>query len=442
MEACESPWSRIPPELTSDIARHNAHDADSLRAMCLASKAMRSAALEHLFSVIHFACAQDLSEWENILLRTPGLEIVVKKVKFSDPNLGSSHRRKLQSPQELRHAVVPPIFSSMANVLIVEWDAGKIDISMAVAHMALFPNMKELHLRRIEFPSFDELAMLLCACGKLRVLSLDYIRVVPHGKDRFKEHPPFDLTGLEELAVENCLDLGFVVSLTKVSQPTRLSSLTCHIWWTAIGSLEPVFRLVTPSLVNLELHLLSTCDLEITRLVDSVKRIPALPTLNMLSIPLYPGMREAVHVLGALEAAPNITKLVFPIMLYRQTADSACEYFLKIIYTVFPWAHPESMKNVLTRKFPLLQQIKFQMRVPRASTIHFRRRLRRRMERRLRSRLELIGADITEYLELGWFDEEWNPVTYSKSSGKPHWKLHTGIEESETEESDCDSELI
>jgi hypothetical protein len=85
----------------------------------------------------------------------------------------------------------------MANVLIVEWDTGNIDISMAVAHTALFPNMKELHLRRICFPDFDELAMLLSACGKLRALSLDHTRVLPHGNGRLCEHPPFDLTGLE-----------------------------------------------------------------------------------------------------------------------------------------------------------------------------------------------------------------------------------------------------
>jgi hypothetical protein len=51
----------------------------------------------------------------------------------------------------------------MPNVLSVEWNADKINISMAVAHMTLFPNIKELRLSNVEFPGLDDLAMLLCA---------------------------------------------------------------------------------------------------------------------------------------------------------------------------------------------------------------------------------------------------------------------------------------
>lgn len=46
-------------------------------------------------------------------------------------------------------------------------------------------------------------------------------------------------------------------------------------------------------------------------------------------------MREAVHILDALEAAPNITELL-SITLYDKTADLDYAYFLTIINEIFP----------------------------------------------------------------------------------------------------------
>ncbi|KAJ7323000.1 hypothetical protein DFH08DRAFT_818119 [Mycena albidolilacea] len=149
------------------------------------------------------------------------------------------------------------------------------------------------------------------------------------------------------------------------------------------------------------------------KLARSVRTIPVLPTLNMLSVALLP-MREAVHILDALEAAPNITELVLSITLYDKTADLDYAYFLTIINKKFPWVSSESTKSVLTRKFPLIQRIGFHFYAQRNSVIHFRRGLRRKMERQLRARLGLTGDDVGEYLEVRWFDRELKPVAYSK----------------------------
>jgi hypothetical protein len=52
-------------------------------------------------------------------------------------------------------------------------------------------------------------------------------------------------------------------------------------------------------------------------------------------------------------------------------------------------------------------------------------------------------AGITEFLEVEWLDEKYTPVTYSKTKGKPPWKIQNrahGYKEPETEASDCESE--
>jgi len=92
------------------------------------------------------------------------------------------------------------------------------------------------------------------------------------------------------------------------------------------------------------------------------------------------------------------------------------------------------------QKFPLIQRIGFYFCAPRTSGMHFRRGLRRRMERELKNRLQETGADLGEYLEVGWLDSNFNPVVYSKTNGKPRWKLPPDVTEPETEQSDCESD--
>jgi hypothetical protein len=104
-------------------------------------------------------------------------------------------------------------------------------------------------------------------------------------------------------------------------------------------------------------------------------------------------MREAVHILDALEAAPNITELL-SITLYNKTADLDYAYFLTIINEIFPWVPSGSMGGILMRKFPLIQRIGFHFCARRNSVIHFRHGLRQKMEQQSHARLELTGDDV------------------------------------------------
>ncbi|KAJ6575325.1 hypothetical protein B0H19DRAFT_1372151 [Mycena capillaripes] len=457
----ESAWSRIPPEIIHEIAAHNADDVPSLRVMSLVSKTIRSFAIEHLFSMIHFACAHDFTIWHTMLRRTPKLQTIVKRVKFSDAGRNRTERgRTVRSRKKLSGAVVPPKISVMPNVRVVEWDGEDIVVSMAVAYMALFPNIQELCLNNLDLDGFDELARLLATCGSLRALSFRGVQAEDFGLDLGLEDewtpPPtvsrellaFDLTALEELEVIECGDpdreSDYLVQMIEKSQPTGLKSLTFTEGFAgeepcSLTAMDKLLRLAASSLVNLSLGLDSYGSImgnpEVTEILS---RLPAFPALNLFSISLNSNGLETQRVLDALPA-PNLTVLNFQIMF----GDEAYEIYSDFgdILHALPPCHSdsaESMKSVLKRKFPLIRQIGFYFCAPRNSTVHYKRGLRRRMERRLKARLEEVGAEVAEYLEVGWLDDKLNPVVYNKKNGKPSWRLSPPSVEPESEASDCE----
>jgi hypothetical protein len=260
---------RFPAEIELEVAAHLAEDKTSLRAMSLVSKRMRLLAIEHLFSVVNFVCAQDFSQWLNMLHRTPRLRTVVRRVAFLDTNIfWAACLRDMRSLElrQLRDAVVPPEIPIMPNVRVVHWGMTSIEISMAVAYMALFPNIKELSLYKVQVPGFDELAKLLGACGVLRVLSFNDTHI--EGDSRrggfgllgtVEKHKwPLDLSALEELAVKDCFDEHeYLIDLLVKSHPTGLRSLTFSegvvdcLPPSSIPAMVKLLRLAAPSLVNL-----------------------------------------------------------------------------------------------------------------------------------------------------------------------------------------------
>ncbi|KAJ7044796.1 hypothetical protein C8F04DRAFT_1228546 [Mycena alexandri] len=438
--------SQIPIEIWHEIAAHNADDRPSLFAMALVSTALHFSAIEQLFSSVCFSCDQDISWWNTMVERTPRLQTIVRTVTFS----GYPRSGWAQSPKRLREAVVPPQILPMPNVRIVQWNASSIDISMAVQHLALFPNMKELHLSNMKFNSFDDIARLLGACGPLRVLSFrDTDRVEDSDSDSDFEIPravqpantpwTLDLTAIEELTFIDCgPEDVFLFGLMENSWPARLKSLTFDGEYRCSGpEMEKFLRLVAPSLVNLAVYSHPERDEEL-QVVEMFKRLPAFPALNTLSLSLDAGSHAeaAITVLGS---APLLSTIILQIPLLNEDEEDDREYFREIIGSAFPWRKRESMKCAVTKKFPLIRRIVFHFRVPDNSPIHFRRGLRRWMERQLSERLEETREDLTEYLKVGWFDYDLNPVEYSKTTGKPQWKLRN-LPEPDTESSEYESE--
>ncbi|KAJ7243777.1 hypothetical protein C8J57DRAFT_1725959 [Mycena rebaudengoi] len=459
-------WFRIPAEIADQIAGHN--DVPSLRAMALVSKTMRSSAINHLFSFIHFACAADISFWNGMLDQTPTLGSVVKK--------------ELDVVYPLDGVSILPMIISMPSVKVVEWldYSGHFTLDMQIAYMALFSNLDSLHLKFVSFDSFVDFTKLLAACGRVKGLSLEYTGVGDDelesesdgdelesdsddsdgpAPDSIVQQPRvhrvpsvFDLTELEELNV-NSTEAGedFLVRLIKQSPPARLKRLALgsfsyiperqQIPCSALA-MEKLLRLGAASLVHLAIQPTFPKASQNRDFLEMFRRLPAFPELRSLTIWLGPN-RQAEWMLAALAAAPNLTTITF-----RLTFDEGWdeeqqrEGFNEVLRVVFPWGGFESMKTVLIGKFPLLCRVAFHFGAFRDSDIHFRRGVRRRMERRLKERLEETGADIAEYLELEWLDEDYNLLAYSKMNGKPLWTVerHSWSREPETEASDWESE--
>ncbi|KAJ7669377.1 hypothetical protein DFH06DRAFT_1294162 [Mycena polygramma] len=415
--------------------------------MCLVSKTMRSLAVEHLFSSIRFGCEQDLSFWETMVPRTPRLQTIVKKVTFCetgfededwimrDPAVYSPRRR-------LREAVVPPQISPMPNVRIVEWEGDSdmyLAVPMAVAYMSLFPNVEALGLDYITFDGLDEAAKLLGACGRLKVLSTfnTNARVKTLCSTVGQEISPFDFTALEELTIDfyTCL-----LPLVTSSSPAGLLSFRYVNFGIDddIQAAETVLQHAASSLTNLDLAMAPSSTFDdpddLRLMVELFGRLPALPALRTLAL----SVTQAEPILNESTAPALITLILRIPLLFFGSVELDCAIFDEILQTFLPWGgRSESMRSALTHKFPLLRRITFHFCVAQQSPIHFRRGLRRRVERQLMKRLEETGADIAELVELDWLDDDYDPVVYSKTSGKPPWKLAPGTLEPETEASDC-----
>ncbi|KAF8215874.1 hypothetical protein K438DRAFT_1799605 [Mycena galopus ATCC 62051] len=199
--------------------------------------------------------------------------------------------------------------------------------------------------------------------------------------------------------------------------------------------MDKLLRLASLSLVNLCLVLDSFGLEDVHEVVKMLRQLPAFPTLDTLSLALND---QAEHMLEALQSIPKLTRLNLRIILGGDSDNEIREDFREILSEAFPWGGSRSMKSALTQKCPLLRQIGIFFCVSRTSTMHFRRGSRARMERELTDCLDETRADLSEYLQVGWLDSEFNPILYSKTNGKPqNWKLPEGFIEPETEGSDA-----
>ncbi|KAJ7676475.1 hypothetical protein B0H17DRAFT_125098 [Mycena rosella] len=229
------PWSRLPSELAREVTGHNADDVPALRALSLVSKAMRSLAIEELFSVIRFGCAEDVAQWPEMLDRTPRLGNVVRKVKFSrGPNRSwlQGYRNPVTTP--LSDSAIPPIIPPMLSVRVVEWHdtnaryGVSFQLGMAVAYMALFPKVQKVYLSNIYFDRRSSLTKFLGVCGTLKVLSLLDTYPTVSGSESDSSDvsgtpDSFDLTELEELVVSSTY-IGHKDFLIPLLERSRLLS--------------------------------------------------------------------------------------------------------------------------------------------------------------------------------------------------------------------------
>ncbi|KAJ7098219.1 hypothetical protein C8R44DRAFT_748082, partial [Mycena epipterygia] len=262
----------------------------------------------------------------------------------------------------------------------------------------------------------------------------------------------------------------YVVELLEISPPAALKSLSfgvdfgacgCGLQPCAITTIKKVVELGARSVINLAIEptfgLGDSEEFLNMAVLEIFDCLPVLPTLDSLTIWLSPNY-QAEGLINRL-TAPNLTTLIFRIVFNQRNYGH--EYVLHsddfnlMLETVFPWGPyvSGSMKRPLTRKFPLLRQIRFHFCAYRTSDLHSKRGLRRQIERRLKERLKETGADVEEYLELAWLDEDYNLVTYgdceSDNSDEKASDCESGSSEeasdsksgdSDEEASDCESD--
>ncbi|KAJ7636881.1 hypothetical protein FB45DRAFT_907605 [Roridomyces roridus] len=430
--------------------------------MSLVSRATRFLAIMHLFSSISFTCVEDFEWWLSMLERTPDLANLVQRVKFDDRDTTRSRRcLGRRSVRRLSESSIAPIIPPLPRVHLVEWNARgeQPPIQMMTAHMSLFPHLQRLQLTNTFFASFARFAALVGACGQLRCLSFKDITAidVPQSDSEspveFTPSDPItpDLTALDELRVQGFdTEPGygeFVARLIQEYPPTQLQTLIFgHVLEDmveacSLAATETLLKLAAPSLVNLVLAP-SFLDPSNDHISAMFGRLPVFAALETLTIWLGPN-QLAEAVVNTLQGAPNLTRLNFRIPLYHDYYEEVRDELIGMLFEVFPWHGADSMKTVVTRKFSSCRKIAFQFCAPCDSEVHFRRGARRRLERRLEEELEESGADLDgEYLQMEWLDEDFRPIVYRATNGKPFWAWTTTLqlEEPETEASDCESE--
>ncbi|KAJ6600043.1 hypothetical protein DFH09DRAFT_1271567 [Mycena vulgaris] len=220
----------------------------------------------------------------------------------------------------------------------------------------------------------------------------------------------FNLTGLEELAVRSSSgEMGeWLLHLVERSPPTKLKSLSFDKFMYPESEPCSIAAMKKDLAIQRPLPHKSSCgtvgQLGGNQSLGIFSRLPTFPSLQSLTIWLGPN-REAERLVETFPAAPNLSTIIFRIGLEEN--EENCDHF------------------------PLIQRIGFHFCAPRESDMHFRCGM---LEK------DAGGCGGTSRME--WLDGDYNPVTYSKKSGKPlqPWNVfrHSSHREPETQASDCD----
>ncbi|KAJ7753830.1 hypothetical protein B0H16DRAFT_1459300 [Mycena metata] len=290
----------------------------------------------------------------------------------------------------MKDAAMPPTIPVMPNVTIVEW-----------------------HI-------YGEFARFLSACGSPKVLSFQDLAF-----DRFfygtGDTTPFGLKALEKLSVIACgspldhiwnFNRDSIAGLITAAQP-KLKSLsfvgrstyrdTCSLF-----SIDKILRIAIPNLVNL------TIDSDFFRkpcpglLQAQTRRIPSG------YLPLCPNSQLSGRTFDRTQLQPRGRENY----LCAERRSRTHHADLQIRFT--PRAYEHFHRD---RFLQVLEQIGFHFCAPYKSELHLRRGPRRRVEALLRARLQETGADVAEFLQLEWLDDEYTPVVYGETTGKARWEL-------------------
>ncbi|KAJ6541456.1 hypothetical protein B0H19DRAFT_1268455 [Mycena capillaripes] len=278
-------------------------------------------------------------------------------------------------------------------------------------HMVLFPNVKKPHLHDMDLCNFGAFVNLLGACEQLKSLYFhsvtpDEEHSDPEEEEEWPQETPLDLTALEELVAVEC---GLQ------SQPKMLSfgDSLFEEPYSVLGT-EKLLRFYASSLVNLRHSYMPTVNIfckiseDYGDLAYATDERAVLDMFRALSTVMQGGVFHRRAQRRTASHHVDFSNRLAPGRRAGQLGGVA-----KSLDGILSWRTADSMKAVLTLKFPRLQRLAFHFCAPRDSEMHFRAALRKRMKRQLKDRLE-------QSVRIECFDEKYNL--------KP-----------ETEASDCES---
>ncbi|KAF7327923.1 hypothetical protein MKEN_00372300 [Mycena kentingensis (nom. inval.)] len=403
-------WTTLPAEVADEIAAHNSNDLPTLRSMCLASKAIREAAVEHLFSVILFACVEDLDYWMDILQRTPQLRASVKTVRLSAGEMNNNRRGPNSASTPLVNAPTVPQLPAFRGAKTVECRSfrGPDAIAFIASYMVLFPNMREL---RLHYLTEDEggvrISRLLASCPPLQSLVLDWVFAYPSQSPSNAAHPSpfksadFDWTCLEKLAIIGGTEYGmeYLQDLVAKFPPSTLKSL--HFRGSAnerrgdgggerayYPAMETLLRKAAPRLEHLRLDpsfgVRNGMWFDTNGPTQSFNTmfsiLPTFPELTTISLEIRINL-QVPFVLSQI-AAPKLETIALQINLDSRRENHVEEYVPEALSKLASLERNggEGVDRALLRRFPALKRITIDFFANRMSRVHFKRRMRHRIE--------------------------------------------------------------
>ncbi|KAF7291966.1 hypothetical protein MIND_01222200 [Mycena indigotica] len=409
-------WSDLPAELALQIASHNVNEMQTLRTMCLVSKSMRDAAIEPLFSVLHFSRNVDLLCWLALAQRAPSLLSAVRKLKLTiGLSLSATNLSAIPTLENVCELELSGL--GRKNAPELQWSEGLEAIASYLEQS--LPNLRRLSLSNSHFWHLAQLSRVIRAAASLESLAICASSVISLNNSNQDVtnigRVPVNLAGLRELALignhrefdsDGQNSLGRMMLLSPPTQLRVLTLLSFHeSGYDNPCSIMTMIMLMRTSYAFLT-HL--TIDPNLRHRYENPLLTSALPTL-----PPFAALLELTIHLGALGSADSSGPAAFFFAALKPMPKlTIVRFVLRELgtwdYTSFMWlfsSHPSLLhENSLQRRFPSLEAIHWVFCVdPRGDKVRLMVSKSHKLdiERRLLLRLENVG------MSSQWICREW-----------------------------------
>ncbi|KAF7291976.1 hypothetical protein MIND_01223300 [Mycena indigotica] len=411
-------WSTLPPEISIQIANHNAEDVDALRAMRLVSKEMRDVATKALFSALYFASPDDIQRWLLATEDLPFLVSAVRKLRLSIPLDG------------------PPALPRLENVEEVIWFRNQPwNTDIATTYMQdVFPAATRLSFLHVQFEDISHVTSILRSSNPLNSLTFQYCTLASYARPTAGDvYPRVDWSqmnvaricgnsfGLEAKA------LPLATQLFSNSRPlsTALQQLSMLLWRDFYNVSSEDSNGLPMQLILLRYSVQSLTHLAINpnlgerwglndMLNRTLKQFPPFDALLDLTIHFGRLGFDSSHAEAFFDALPLLPRLSTLRFVFRLTGTPDDYKWFK---NVFAWKPTALTQASLQERCPNIANLVWVFRVAEyvytqlaVTTTPCTSDYRLGIERLLSGRLEEIGVCDLFPMTIEWLDGQHNPL--------------------------------